>query len=94
MEHMRLARKARGFQGGKHLFDIQGMRTISYTIGMILIRAYNRGVRIYDALLLRGYDGKIITLKKLHFTALDFGFCFVLILLSILLIYFDIMVIF
>ena len=91
---MRLARKARGFRGGKHLFDKRNMRTISFTAGMILIRAYKRGVRIYDALLIRGYDGKIKTLRPLRFTFNDFGFCLVFVLMSVMLIYYDWMVVF
>jgi cobalt/nickel transport system permease protein len=89
MERMKLARKARGFHGGKHLFEKHGMKTISYTAGMVLVRAYERGVRIYDALLARGYEGKMKTLNPLRTTRVDFGFCFIFVLISIFLIYYD-----
>ena len=89
MQRMKSARKARGFSGGRHLLDKHGMRTISYTAGMILIRAYERGVRIYDALLLRGYDGNIKTLRPLRLAAIDVGFCFSLIMISVFLVYYD-----
>lgn len=89
LHRMKLARKARGFRGGKHLFDKRSMKIISYSIGMILIRAYQRGVRIYDALLVRGFDGKIKTLTSLKFTVLDSCFGLIFIFISGYLIYFD-----
>ncbi|MCK5559708.1 MAG: hypothetical protein KAJ51_03910, partial [Thermoplasmata archaeon] len=94
LHRMKLARKSKGFRGGRHLLDKRGMKTISFTAGMVLIRAYQRGVRIYDALLIRGYDGTLRTLRPLKFKAWDFGFCTVFICISILLFYYDWMVIF
>lgn len=94
LHRMKLARKARAFQGGMHLFDKKGMKTISYTIGMVLVRAYDRGVRIYDALLIKGFNGKIKTLRSLKFTPIDFIFCLIFISISFLLIFTDIRVIF
>lgn len=67
LHRMSQARKARGFRGGKHVLDRMGMRTISYTAGAILVRSNERGNRIYDAMLTRGYDGKVKTLNPLHF---------------------------
>jgi energy-coupling factor transporter transmembrane protein EcfT len=69
------------------------MRTISYTAGMLLIRAYQRGVRIYDSLLVRGFDGKIRTLTPFKINGLDMGFGLVLIFMGITLFYFDWLVI-
>jgi cobalt/nickel transport system permease protein len=86
---MKLARKSKGFRGGKHLFDKLGMKTISYTAGMVLVRAYQRGVRIYDALVTRGYRGEIKTLTPLKFKSLDYCFCSIFMVISILLIYYD-----
>ena len=73
---MKLARKARGFRGGKHLFDKRGMRMIANTAGMVLVRAYERSIRIYDALSMRGYDGTVKTLRVLHLSPLDIVFSF------------------
>lgn len=76
---MRLARKARGFSGGAHLFEKQAFRTLSNSIGMIFVRSSQRGSDMYDALLMRGYDGEVRTLRKpkVHmrdgFLALAFG---------------------
>lgn len=61
MENMRLARRARGFSGRGNMFQRNIMRTISYTAGMLLVRSYSRAQRIYDGLLIRGYDGEIRT---------------------------------
>ncbi len=89
LHRMRQARKARGFKGGRHLLDRRGMKIISFTAGMLLIRAYQRGVRIYDALLVRGFDGTIKTLRPLKFKTLDLAFCGVFISISLLLFYYD-----
>jgi cobalt/nickel transport system permease protein len=62
---MKLARKSKGFRGGK------------------------RGVRIYDALVTRGYRGEIKTLTPLKFKSLDYCFCSIFMVISILLIYYD-----
>jgi cobalt/nickel transport system permease protein len=86
---MKLARKSKGFYGGKHLFDKIGMKTISYTAGMILVRAYRRGVRIYDALLVRGFDGKVRTLTQLKITTLDSIFVVAIIFAGTVLFYYD-----
>lgn len=93
LHRMRQARVARGFTGGKHLLDKWSMKTISYTAGMLLIRAYNRGVRIYDSLLVRGFDGKIRTLTPFKITGLDLIFGLILIFMGIYLLYYDWLVI-
>ncbi|MGQ9581918.1 MAG: energy-coupling factor transporter transmembrane component T family protein [Thermoplasmatota archaeon] len=64
MGRMSLARRARGADRGRHLFDRAGMRTVSYTAGMVLVRAYARGRRLEDALRARGFTGEIRTLPR------------------------------
>lgn len=92
-QRMKMARKARGFKGGKHLFDGKAMHVISSTAGMVLIRSYNRGVRIYDALLSRGYDGEIRTLTELRFKKIDYAFAMDLMLFSAFILWMDWLVI-
>ncbi|UCE74225.1 MAG: cobalt ECF transporter T component CbiQ [Methanomassiliicoccales archaeon] len=92
-QRMRIARSARAFSGGKHLLDKRGMQTISSACGMLLVRAYQRGIRIYDALLCRGYDGEIRTLTSLRFKAFDYAFCANLMMFSSFVLYVDRMVI-
>lgn len=88
-QRMKMARKARGFKGGKHLLDRKGMHTLSSTAGMVLVRAYQRGVRIYDALLSRGYNGEIKTLTEMRFKGVDYAFCANMILFPLFLIWID-----
>lgn len=80
MERMRLARKARGFSGGRNLLDRRALKTLSNTIGMTFVRANARATNIYDALLLRGYVGELRTYEKLHAKPRDaaVGACFAL----------------
>lgn len=86
MRRMALARKARGARKGMHLLDREGMRTISFTAGMVFVRAYERGKRMHEALRSRGYDGEIRTLTPLRIKAADIlFFCLVLAFGAILL---------
>jgi cobalt/nickel transport system permease protein len=85
LNRMTLARKSRGQRKGKHIFDRKGMQPISFTAGLVLVRAYERGNRMFTALLSRGYDGKIKTLTQLHFKPSDYIFCVCLSSFSILL---------
>jgi cobalt/nickel transport system permease protein len=61
---MRMARKARGFTGGRHLFERQAFRTISSSIGMVFVRSSQRGSEMFDALLMRGFNGEVRTLRR------------------------------
>ena len=61
---MKMARKARGFTGGRHLFEKQAFRTLSSGIGMVFVRSSQRGSDMFDALLMRGYDGEVRTLRR------------------------------
>lgn len=61
-ERMRLARRSRGFRGGRSLLDKEAFKVLSNTIGMIFLRSYRRADRVYLALLSRGYDGRVRSL--------------------------------
>jgi cobalt/nickel transport system permease protein len=84
---MTLARKARGMQSKTHLFHRRTMQTISFTAGMILVRSYERGKRIFDGLLSRHYTGEIKTLTPFRITKKDYVFFISLCSFSILLLY-------
>jgi cobalt/nickel transport system permease protein len=90
---MKMARTARAYSKGRHILDKRTMRTISHTVGMLLVRAYDRGVRIYDALLVRGYDGNIRTLTKMRIKGIDYAFAFNLIIFAFFVLWMDWMVI-
>lgn len=64
---MKQARDSRNF-GGRHLWQI---RTIGNMIGTLFIRAYERGERVYAAMVARGFDGHSRTLKRLRFKSAD-----------------------
>ncbi|MBF0507313.1 MAG: cobalt ECF transporter T component CbiQ [Deltaproteobacteria bacterium] len=48
--------KARGFQGRT---DIETLRSIGNFLGMLLVRSFARTQKVYDAMLARGYTGKL-----------------------------------
>ena len=76
---MQQARDSRNFGGNR----LHQLRTIGNMVGTLFIRSYERGERIYVAMLSRGFDGQIRTLQNLSFRPVDayFGaiFCLVLI---------------
>ena len=76
---MRQARDSRDF-GGKRLWQL---RTIGNLIGTLFIRSYERGERVYAAMLARGFDGHSRTLDQLNFSQADayFGISFSLVLI-------------
>ena len=83
-EVMRLwqARASRNFGRGKRIWQI---KTVGDMIGTLFIRSYERGERVYSAMVSRGYDGKIRMLGSLRFRRADayFGVTFLLALVSI-----------
>jgi len=80
---MRQARDSRNF-GGKRLWRLQ---TIGNMLGTLFIRSYERGERVYVAMVARGFNGQTRTLNRLNFTPADayfgVGFSLILILSSV-----------
>jgi len=76
---MKQARDSRNF-GGSRLWQL---RTIGNMIGTLFIRSYERGERVYAAMLARGFDGQSRTLDRLNFRQADtyFGVSLVLVLI-------------
>jgi len=64
---MKQARDSRNF-GGRRWWQI---RTVGNMIGTLFIRAYERGERVYAAMMARGFDGHSRTLKRLEFKPAD-----------------------
>jgi energy-coupling factor transporter transmembrane protein EcfT len=54
------------------------MRTIANTAGMVLVRAYERGLRVQDSLRMRGYAGEVRTLSDIRIRGRDAAFCIAL----------------
>ena len=71
---MKQARDSRNF-GGRRLWQI---KTIGNMTGTLFIRSYERGERVYAAMLARGFDGQSRTLHQLNFGLSDvyFGIAF------------------
>jgi len=74
MMRMKQARDSRNF-GGRRMWQI---KTIGNMIGTLFVRSYERGERVYSAMLARGYDGSTKILCKLSFSAMDFAFGIIL----------------
>jgi cobalt/nickel transport system permease protein len=56
LSRMTMARRARGFRGGRSLLDSHGLRVISFTAGMVLVRSLKRADRIYEGLKGKGFS--------------------------------------
>jgi cobalt/nickel transport system permease protein len=67
---MKRARDSRNF-GGNRLW---GIKTMGNMIGSLFIRSYERGERVYQAMLCRGFDGQVRTLNSLQLTKFDLCF--------------------
>jgi len=77
---MKQARDSRNFGGGR----LRQLRTIGNMIGTLFIRSYERGERVYAAMVARGFDGQTRTLEHLSFRQVDayFGITLGLVLIS------------
>jgi cobalt/nickel transport system permease protein len=77
-EAMRMwrARDSRNF-GGRWVWQV---RTIGNMIGTLFIRSYERGERVYAAMVSRGYEGQVNGIDTLAFARLDACFATVAVL--------------
>ena len=64
---MRQARDSRNFGGGRR-WQVQ---TVGNMIGTLFLRSYERGERVYAAMVARGFDGQSRTLDRLVFKRAD-----------------------
>lgn len=58
LQRMLTARKSRGFTTGTSLLDRHTLRTLTELIGVLFIRSYERGERVFNAMLSRGFSGE------------------------------------
>jgi cobalt/nickel transport system permease protein len=79
---MKQARDSRNF-GGRRLWQL---RTVGNMIGTLFIRSYERGERVYAAMVARGFDGQARTLENLNFRLSDvlFGLSLGFIIVSVM----------
>jgi len=82
---MRQARDSRNFGSGR----LRQLKTLGNMIGTLFIRSYERGERVYAAMLARGFDGEVRSLHQLNFERVDayFGAAFGLALVSLVIIF-------
>ena len=73
-ERMKTARKARGFAGGRNLLDRNGMRILSYTAGMVLVRSSARAENVYEGLKARGFREDMSMWKRSTIALADASF--------------------
>lgn len=78
---MKRAKDSRSSSGAKKLYHL---KTLANMIGVLFIRAYERGERVYLAMCARGFNGKIRTLKDFKLKKADF--CFLLIVTTLLIV--------
>ena len=70
LHRMRRARDSRGWSG-KWLWQA---KVIGHMIAALFLRSYERGERVYAAMLARGYDGETHTIYLYDFGAAEIGF--------------------
>jgi len=67
---MKQARDSRNF-GGKRMWQL---KTIGNMVGTLFLRSYERGERVYGAMVARGFDGRTRTLSNLRLSRQDLYF--------------------
>jgi cobalt/nickel transport system permease protein len=70
---MSRARRSRNFRPGKNFWNRQTFSTLGGLMGVLFIRSYDRGERIYYAMLARGYRGEVRVLDDLQVSSKDFA---------------------
>ncbi|MDJ0623368.1 MAG: cobalt ECF transporter T component CbiQ [Desulfocapsaceae bacterium] len=83
-EYSRLLRAAR-MRSFSPATNLHTYRTFAYLFGMTLVKSYNRAQRVHQAMLLRGFNGNLVSLHRYDFTLRDLFFllllCFSILLL-------------
>lgn len=74
LARMRTARRARGFRGARNLLDSRGLKVISYTAGMVFVRAAARAENGYEALRARGFRSDMRQMRASRLKAADLAF--------------------
>ena len=70
LQRMRRARDSRGWSG-KWLWQA---KVVGHMIAALFLRSYERGERVYAAMLARGYDGGVRTVYLYDFGVMELGF--------------------
>ena len=80
-EYQRLLRaaKMRAFSPRTNLHTY---KTYAYLFAMTLVKSYNRSQRVHQAMLLRGFNGRLVTLHHYNFHRADTLFIVILVILD------------
>lgn len=68
--HIKIARESRNFGGSKR----RQWKTIGHSVGTLFLHSYERGDRVYSAMVARGYEGNIKTLGTQRIVRADIIF--------------------
>jgi cobalt/nickel transport system permease protein len=82
LSRMTTARRARGFRGGRNLFDRYGFKIIAFTAGMVLVRSMRRADDIYEGLKGKGFTKDMKPWRSTRFAAAEASFVAVLLFTS------------
>ncbi len=74
--------ESRGYRKKLSKFNLQ---ILSNVIGMLLVRSYERSQRIYNTMVSRGYNGKIMTLRQFKMSSKDWVKASFIIMIAVLL---------
>jgi len=72
LKRMRRSRRSRGFASGKNIWHARTVSTLAQLVGTMFLRAYERGDRVYIAMLSRGFTGKINTMTEFVIKPTDY----------------------
>jgi len=93
LSRMMVARRARGFRAGRSLADRYGLKVLSCTAGMVLVRASGRADRTYEGLKSKGFEKDFKAWRSARIRAVDGAFMAVLLAASVSLIMFQLEVV-
>jgi cobalt/nickel transport system permease protein len=80
---MGVAREARTVKK-ERMISFKTLRALSSMIGTLFIRAFERGEKVYQAMLARGYAGQFRSINELKCRMRDWGFGISLIIIAVL----------
>jgi len=87
-EYNRLLQAAR-IRGFVPKNDIRTYKTYAYMVAMVLIRSYERGIRVHQAMILRGFNGKFYSLHRFHLQRKDIFLTIGAVLFVVFILYVD-----
>lgn len=86
---MQRARRSRNFELGKTIWSGRTLSTIGGLVGVLFIRSYERGERVYYSMMSRGFRGEIQLLNDLQVETRDIIWGTVIVLLGVVILLID-----